>query len=439
MSMPSRNMLSGNMPSENMPLDSKDSFKTGPLWGVYIPDEELGPFSPLRVVWNNEQVTLESLMEKFLQETKTVKYLVDKAFSFPMHYTHNETSKVLTSEEISILSKIGDMCDVPRFCLLTSDPYSGLCTLLQAKYHNIPESLMTFDHLLKAVSECNMDVILYHIPLMGKLNHEKVNTLFVVAAENGKRPETIKMLDILEQYTPDSLLGDCKLRNLQMILNVGIFNSNFDILEWCMKKPDSKVFTQQHCTHAAKAGNLKLLKWLKDHGAPWNGPGYSSIYKGVYNIEVLDWIYSHPDAPPVTEYSFYHAIQYGDIEILEWHYSRKSECKARMRMTDKIKEKALEEAAYSGRLDVFEWVASFTQDIDWRHMIAAANRGMNAFYDSPLHRDSTLKYSDLLHDYNKGQRICWRTKANKVMPIVGGHGEINKLAEHEFLEEMMRV
>ena len=64
------------------------------------------------------------------------------------------------------------------------------------------------------------------------------------------------------------------------------------------------------CSYAAKKGYLKLIRWLRSNGAPWNKQVCSSAAKGGH-LEVLQWI--RANGAPWNEDVCYFAAKGGHL------------------------------------------------------------------------------------------------------------------------------
>jgi uncharacterized protein YciI len=78
--------------------------------------------------------------------------------------------------------------------------------------------------------------------------------------------------------------------------------------------------------NAARFGHLKLLKWLREQGCPWDHETFVSAVR-FGNIEILDWLYQKKC--PWSRVASKSALESGNWDVLRWLCQRKCPWDAR--------------------------------------------------------------------------------------------------------------
>jgi len=90
-------------------------------------------------------------------------------------------------------------------------------------------------------------------------------------------------------------------------------NGHFEILQWAREEGCPWDFNT--CLGAAKGGHLEVLQWLREKRCPWNSLTCMGAAKGG-NLEVLQW--AREEGCPWDIWTCYAAARKGRLEILKW-------------------------------------------------------------------------------------------------------------------------
>ena len=107
--------------------------------------------------------------------------------------------------------------------------------------------------------------------------------------------------------------------------------------------PPSRGQVRYYSRGAAAAGSLKMLKWARVNGWPWDA--WVCAYAAEYgHLEILQWL--HANGCPWSEDTSTWATRSGHFEILKWAHA--NGCW--------LGDRACDHAAERGHLDILKWL-----------------------------------------------------------------------------------
>jgi hypothetical protein len=189
---------------------------------------------------------------------------------------------------------------------------------------------------------------------------------------------------------------------------------NLKIVKWLRKHGcpwDDGILTE--C--ATRAEDLQLLKWFRKHGAPWHERVCAQA-AGSGNFELLKW--AHENGCPWDETTCTSAAASGNLEILNWAFQNGCPYSHEVLWT----------AAQYPNLEVLNWVwenipdENFGEDSRYglfRYVVLSSkNTGTVIWFLKKIAREKASEISESLHEvseYFRDTPFFWPRKVTKAL------------------------
>ena len=410
----------------------------------YIPDEELGPLSPLKVqcsdgrLYLNDFITKDKLLMAVQLLTRVFRGQSAKDFM-----TFDEKEKMY-------LIELNNKLDIPRTCLAymvldvkpdvkypgmysvgkydrSEERYHQLKHLISCSYTRIPSWLKTTPRIYGYAAKYGDVEVGMHIGSKKYNNRHfwdlivKYNQVQFAEWLNGIHPVDS---DVKKHLSEDAAqcgsyeiliwLRDSWSRN---IARLACAAGHLKILQLLREEKFEHAWYMTACESACESGHWEIIRWAHSVGY-FISPSCMEYASQEGNVQLLDWLYDvlirqghvlggqDGLSPLLNRPEIYRtAAEYGHIDVLKWALDHGI-------VWD---EEAAIIAAYNGRIDVFEFIEENKLPYD----IDACFQSLSCAYD--------------MMKRLFGDRVCnmpsdaWRIenmskdKRDKSKPIIGGH------------------
>lgn len=185
------------------------------------------------------------------------------------------------------------------------------------------------------------------------------NNLFLKAIEYNSL-HILKWLNNIESWSNSNILVyEAKTMNYlpygyaTNYCNTQIFThaakkGNLPIMKWLLE--NNFRWDEDTFSAAVENGNLEILKWLRKNNCPWSEFVFAeAATKG--DLVIMEWLYENKC--PMNEYTMINAVKYGNIEHLDWLLERKGPLHVDLFST----------AAETGNLEILKWLKK--NDCPW--------------------------------------------------------------------------
>jgi len=273
-----------------------------------IPEEELGPFSPLKVDCSDKKLTLEDFYDlstnQGLYDFFTAKYLITKM----LRCKEENDYKRFDKQEIQIIKDINARFDIPKLYFIgiaedsldhkyplnfKDNSYNTLKNLVKCKYP-VPDWLIESfdDNDYEEVVIQNGDLDLLEFLYERNYTSWYYESIYVTLVEFGH----LHMLKWI--YSTGEFWHLERDPNWYMLIERCIECDQLDILKW-MLSIRKNVISQKSLKIAIREGKYKIIDWIRDKTEHKNIPVLSeSIYDEVIDDDDLDkfkWLCSQED------------------------------------------------------------------------------------------------------------------------------------------------
>lgn len=143
------------------------------------------------------------------------------------------------------------------------------------------------------------------------------------------------------------------LRVDSMCVQLAVSKRRKDVVEWLYAR--GAQGDASCCSAAAWEGDLPMLQWLRERGCPWN---VWTIVDGSWNMEILRWART-PPCCPWNASTLSLVVRRGHVDAVT--FMVENGCP--------VKESALIEAAYVGRVDIMEVLLPFFPTHLWSYRV----------------------------------------------------------------------